>query len=117
MIWPTKMRSGFSMPLPAATAAQLDGASVDSVSPGWTTCGQDAGAAPLTSAKPMTPTVATAAAAAARFMEDLSNAFPCVGFGGRARAVRPKTGGAATAHSVGLPPVPGPRFVARVQGE
>src|SRR5829696_5940743 len=79
MTWPTKIRSGFSMPLPAATAAQLSGASFESVSPGWTTCGRCVGAAPLTSAKPTTPMEATAAATAARFMVRLSNSFPSVG--------------------------------------
>src|SRR5215207_5893488 len=79
MTWPTKIRSGFSMPVPAATAAQLSGASFESVSPGWTTCGRCVGAAPLTSAKPTTPMEATAAATAARFMVRLSNSFPSVG--------------------------------------
>ena len=37
MTWPRKIRSGLSMPLPAATSAQLFGASFESVSPGWTT--------------------------------------------------------------------------------
>src|SRR5262245_18284998 len=57
------MRSGFWMPLPAATSRQLLGAIRDRVSPGFTVYGV---LAPATPAKPTRPTVAMAAAAAAR---------------------------------------------------
>src|SRR5918997_2773429 len=86
------------MPFPAAPSRQLPGARIDRVSPGWTTWLLGVWA-PAAEPRPMTPTVATAAAAAARFIVLVSKvpSSLCVG------ETRPRTD-----ETFGMTPAPAP---------